>query len=139
MCDYSLLFVTSRPARLGEKLVTTRFPQSISRGFAAIGEPEVAVCLRAGTELAFMEGVQYGYAFKVFGEARADYRVARFCQVNIDDPHMHHDALAFPNGKVVLVARLVAGQTATVLQLPVSQREDRSAVNESERERIQLR
>ena len=139
MCDYSLLFVTSRPARLGEKLVTTRFAQSISRGFAAIGEPEVAVCLRPGTELAFMEGVQYGYAFSVFGEARVDHRVARFCQVNMDDPRMHHDALAFPNGRIVLVTRLVAGQTATVLQLPVSQRDDRSGVNESERERIQLR
>ena len=44
-----------------------------------------------------------------------DHRVARFCQVNIDDPRMHHDAPAFPNGTIVLVTRLVARQTATVL------------------------
>jgi hypothetical protein len=34
------------------------------------------------------------------------------------DPHVHHDALEFPGGQIVLVSRLVAGQRATVLQLP---------------------
>jgi len=36
----------------------------------------------------------------------------------MDNPHVHHDALEFPSGQVVLVTRLVAGQRATVLQLP---------------------
>jgi len=31
---------------------------------------------------------------------------------------VHHDALEFPNGKTVLVANLLPGQHATVLQLP---------------------
>jgi hypothetical protein len=44
--------------------------------------------------------------------------VARFRQVNMDDPHVHHDALEFPGGQIVMVTRLVPGQTATVLQLP---------------------
>ena len=53
MCDYSLHQVASRPARVGDKLVTTRFPNTITRGFASVDEPHVAVCLFPGTELAF--------------------------------------------------------------------------------------
>ena len=44
MCDYSLHNVASRPAKVGDKLVTTKF-DFLTRGFAAIGEPNVAVCL----------------------------------------------------------------------------------------------
>jgi hypothetical protein len=39
----------------------------------------------------------------------------------MDDPHVHHDALEFPSGQIVLVTRLVPGQTATVLQMPAGQ------------------
>jgi len=39
VCDYSLNFVASRPVRVGDKLVSTRFRNSVTRGFAAIGEP----------------------------------------------------------------------------------------------------
>jgi hypothetical protein len=52
MCDYSLDLVESRPAKVGDELVTTQFKNSIRRGFAAIGEPNVAVCLLPGTEVA---------------------------------------------------------------------------------------
>jgi hypothetical protein len=45
MCDYSLDLVASRPAKVGDELVTTKFKNSITRGFAAIGEPNVAVRL----------------------------------------------------------------------------------------------
>ena len=55
MCDYSLHHVASRPARVGDKLVSTSFVNSGTRGFAAVGEPNVAVCLLPGTELAFEE------------------------------------------------------------------------------------
>jgi hypothetical protein len=55
MCDYSLHHVASRPAKVGDKLVTTDFLKTITRGFAAVGEPDVAVCLLPGTELAFDE------------------------------------------------------------------------------------
>ena len=40
----------------------------------------------------------------------------------MDNPVTHHDALEFPDGQVVLVARLCAGQRATVLQLPAGTR-----------------
>jgi hypothetical protein len=53
MCDYSLELVASRPAKTGDELVTTNFQNSMTRGFAAIGEPNVAVCLLPGTEVAF--------------------------------------------------------------------------------------
>jgi hypothetical protein len=39
------------------------------------------------------------------------------------DPNVHHDALEFPGGQIVMVTRLVPGQRATVLQLPASARE----------------
>ena len=118
MCDYSLHNVASRPAKVGDKLVVTDFTKSTTRGFAAVGEPDVAVCLLPGTELAFEDNVQYGRAFGLLGKARLDHKVARFRQINMDQPHTHHDALEFPGGDIVMVTRLVAGQTATVLQLP---------------------
>ena len=120
MCDYSLHLVASRPAKVGDKLVVTRFVNSITRGFAAVRQLDVAVCLLPGTELAFDEGVQYERAFSLFGKVRVNHKVARFRQVNMTDPHSHHDALEFPDGQIVKVTRLVAGQTATVLQLPAS-------------------
>jgi hypothetical protein len=120
MCDYSLHHVASRPAKVGDKLVATDFVKSITRGFTAVGEPAVAVCLLPGTELAFEENVQYQHPF---GRACVDHKVARFRQVNMHDPHVHHDALEFPDGQIVKVTRLVAGQHATVLQLPASTRD----------------
>ena len=46
--------------------------------------------------------------------------MARFRWVHMDKPHVHHDALEFPGGQIVMVTRLVPGQTATVLQLPAA-------------------
>jgi len=123
MCDYSLHLVASRPAKVGDKLVATDFARSITRGFSAVGEPDVAVCLLPGTEIAFDEEVQYDRAFSLFGKARVEQKVARFRQVNMDDPHVHHDALEFPGGQIVMVTRLMPGQRATVLQLPASRQD----------------
>jgi hypothetical protein len=38
--------------------------------------------------------------------------------VNTDKQNVHHDALEFPSGEIVLLTRLYEGQQATVLQLP---------------------
>jgi hypothetical protein len=43
---------------------------------------------------------------------------AIFRQINKDNPHIHHDALEFPNGRTVLLTDVFEGQQATVLQLP---------------------
>jgi hypothetical protein len=79
MCDYSLHTVASRPARVGETLVTTSFYGTSTRGFAAKGEPNVAVCLLPGTELAFERDVRYDRNWLVTGSA--GFSVARFCAI----------------------------------------------------------
>ena len=53
MCDYSLEHLASRPAKVGDKLITTSFKHCFTGGFCASGDPNVAVCLKPGTELAF--------------------------------------------------------------------------------------
>jgi hypothetical protein len=120
MCDYSLHLVASRPAAVGDALIATDFTRSITRGFAAVGDPDTAVCLLPGTELAFEESVTYDRAFSLFGKARIGHEVARFRQIKMEDPNVHHDALEFPGGQIVLVTRLTPGQRATVLQMPAT-------------------
>jgi hypothetical protein len=125
MCDYSLGLVASRPAKVGDKLVTTKFENSMTRGFAAIGEPNVAVCLLPGTEVAFKKEVQYARFFILFPNMKRGNlgkKVAQFRQINVGRPNVHHDALEFPDGEIVLLTRLCEGQHATVLQLPASAR-----------------
>jgi hypothetical protein len=124
MCDYSLHHVASRTAKVQDRLVTTKFPNTITYGFAAVGEPQVAVCLLPGTEVAFDGDVQCRGALGIFRGRRIGQRLARFRQVNIHEPSVHHDALEFPDGQVVLVTNLRPGQAATVLQLPASARPD---------------
>ena len=132
MCDYSLHLVESRPAKVGDKLVTTKFNNTLTRGFAAVGEPHVAVCLLPGTEIAFEREVERERVFKLFRNKKfIKEKVARFRQINLEQPHVHHDALEFPDGQVVLLTRLREGQHATVLQLPASPR----ATNEAEQQK----
>ncbi len=119
MCDYSLRDVASRPAKVGDRLVSTSFHNSITRGFAAVGEPNVAVCLLPGSELAFSKEIECEAALRFLPNRKTGQRLARFRQVNLSNPAAHHDALEFPNGDIVLVTNLVEDQTATVLQLPV--------------------
>ena len=123
MCDYSLHLVASRPAKVGDKLVTTKFNNSLTRGFAAVGEPHVAVCLLPGTEVAFEREVECEHIFKVFRSQKLiGKKVARFRQTKMEEPNAHHDALEFPDGQIVLLTRLCEGQRATVLQLPATRR-----------------
>jgi hypothetical protein len=122
MCDYSLHLVASRPAKVGEKLISTRFPHSITRGFASVGERNVAVCLLPGTELAFEKEVQCETAFVFRSTRQLKHKVAQFRQVNEGQSNVHHDALEFPDGQIVLLTQLCEGQHATVLQLPASPR-----------------
>ena len=132
MCDYSLEFVASRPARVGDKLVTTQFANSITRGFAGVGEPSVAICLLPGTEVAFENEIEFegGVGFFLVWKRckRTGETVARFRQVHMDKLHVHHDALEFPNGEFVLLTRLCEGQVATVLQLPAVSRSVQESV-----------
>jgi hypothetical protein len=117
MCDYSLENVASRPAAVADRLIVTNFKNTITRGFAGIGDLDTAVCVRPGTELAFDSVVRYGHRITRW-PVSASSRVARFRQIDVNIPHTHHDALEFADGTIVPVARLIPGQWATVLQLP---------------------
>ena len=118
MCDYSLHHVRSRPAKVGDKLTTRQF-DSLTTGFAAPEDANLAVCVLPGTELAFAKNVScqphWVFAWKT---GTMNQTTAIFRQVNKDKPHTHHDALEFPDGQFVLLTHLVEGQEATVLQLP---------------------
>src|ERR1700680_1206621 len=128
MCDYSLHLVASRPAKIGDKLVTTKFNNSLTGGFAGVQEPTIAVCLLSGTEVAFEREVE---CENVFNRILIRQKVARFRQINLEQPNVHHDALEFPAGQVVKLTPLGEGQHATVLQLPASPR----ATNEAEQQK----
>ena len=129
MCDYSLHAVASRPAKVGETLVTTSFYGTSTRGFAAKEEPRVALCLLPGTELAFEQDVRYN-RFRL-STKNAGFRVARFCTIQPRAPEQHRDALAFQDGRIVLVNLLSEGQQARVLQLPVIPREHRTSAEKA--------
>jgi hypothetical protein len=123
MCDYSLELVASRPAKIGDEVVTTKFENSMTRGFAAIGQPNVAVCLLPGTEVAFKKEVKYERFFALFPSMKfgtLGKKVAQFRQINRGKQGVHRDALEFPDGEIVLLTRLCEGQHVTVLQLPAS-------------------
>ena len=119
MCDYSLELVASRPAKAGDKLVSTSFPHTITRGFVSVDDPDVAVCVPPGTELAFEAEVRCETG-RLIAWRWLGHKVARFRQVNKGQSNTHHDALEFPDGRIVLLTQLCKGQHATVLQLPVT-------------------
>ncbi|SRR5579883_1969573 len=125
MCDYSLHHVASRPAQIGDRLMTTRFGATSTRGFCAVGSPHVAICLQPGTELAFDNDVLTAYDFsflRAIWRRKSRGQVAQFRQVNMHRLNVHHDALEFPDGEIVMLTSLRPGQYAKVLQLPPAKR-----------------
>jgi hypothetical protein len=70
-----------------------------------------------GTELAFSEEVATAVC-ELWPKQASGHKTAIFRQVNKSVPRMHHDALEFSDGTIVLVTYLCEGQQATVLQLP---------------------
>jgi hypothetical protein len=94
-------------------------------GFCAVGEPDVAVCLLPGTEIAFDREIEVPGAFWM--RRRIGVKVGRFRRLNEDRPYAHHDALELPDGRTLMLTTLCEGQRATVLQLPVIAQEPRRA------------
>jgi hypothetical protein len=118
MCDYSLHNVKSRPATVGDKLTTRDFGTG-TIGFAAAEDANVAVCIRPGTELSFTSAVTcLPTGFFAWRGTTIRHNTAIFRQVNKGKAAAHHDALEFPDGRIVLLTLLEEGQQATVLQLP---------------------
>ena len=118
MCDFSLQSVRSRPAKVGDKLVTRDFGTGTG-GFAAADDLGLAVCVMPGTELAFAGEVAcLPTGLLRWKPKTINHETAIFRQVNKDKVAAHHNALEFPDGQTVLLRHLYAGQAATVLQLP---------------------
>ena len=117
MCDYSLHAVKTRPAEVGETLISTTFRGTSTRGFASEREPAVAVCMLPGTELAFADDVKYDNRW--IWTRSLGFRVGKFNEIDPHIPDRHHDAIEFPDGTFVLVTQLCEGQRVSVLQLPV--------------------
>jgi hypothetical protein len=99
-------------------LTTLKF-YSGTTGFSAPEEKSVAVCLLPGTELSFANEVRRSGLWP-WNKNITNHKTAIFRQINQDDPRTHHDALEFPDGRIVLLTFLKEGQQATVLQLPAA-------------------
>jgi hypothetical protein len=118
MCDFSLQAVRSRPAKVGDKLVTRDFGTG-TRGFAAADDPGLAVCVMPGTELAFAREVACQAIGLLWWKTKTiNHQTAIFRQINKETLAAHHDALEFSDGRTVLLTFLCENQAATVLQLP---------------------
>ena len=118
MCDYSLQSVLSRPAKVGDRLTTRNFGTG-TRGFGAPEAATMAVCVLPGTELAFSSEVKVpAVGFLAWRGRTTGHATAIFRQIRKNEPRVHHDALEFPDGQIVLLTELCEGQEATVLQLP---------------------
>ena len=64
-----------------------------------------------------MKVANSGYLVRQLVETLS-HATAIFRQVNKDEPRKHHDAVEFPDGRIVLLTQLCEGQEPTVLQLP---------------------
>ena len=132
MCDYSLHSIKSRSAKVGDKLMTRDFGTG-TRGFAASEDVGVAVCVLPGTELAFAHEVKRLRTKLWPWHDTVEHKTATFRQINKGKLAVHHDALEFPDGHVVLLTSLREGQEATILQLPA---EPRTAVEAEAQRRM---
>jgi hypothetical protein len=129
MCDYSLMHVKSRPAVVGETLVTSNFGTGTS-GFRG-EDKDVAVCLMPGTELAFEDPITYlpknVYGTYTLKDTETPHKPAIFRQINRENRIAHHDSLEFPDGEIVLLTLLNPDQRAKVLQLPAAPKTEKEA------------
>jgi len=134
MCDFSLMHVKSRAAQVADKVITKDFGTG-TFGFCPAEDAEkvyhesTAVCVLPGTEIEFDEPVKLREGWHLFGskDKPPKSQVARFRQINLDSKHMHHDALEFADGEIILLTYLATGQKATVLQLPAAPKTEEEA------------
>ena len=125
MCDYSLETYRSRPAQLGEKYETHKFP-SFSIGFIAPGDPSTAVCMACDTKLR-LEGIPEKVQRAFFVTRNEDVTFTRL----EDGPH--HDGVRFGNGTEVTLQQLgpgVQGWVFDALSSPLTVRETPEVLKE---------
>ena len=76
--------------------------------------------LRAAWDRVVVENEVSCESFWPWSKKEIGFKTAIFRQVNLDKRPAHHDALEFPDGRVVLLTFLQEHQRATVLQLPAA-------------------
>ena len=107
MCDYSLEFYRSRPARQGEKYQTYRFPSG-SVGFIAPGDTSTAVCMACDMRLR-LEGIPERVQQMRGVSANEDVTFVRL------DSGWYRDGVRFANGAKANLQRLGPGVSAFVI------------------------
>jgi hypothetical protein len=103
MCDYSLEMYANRPAKAGEKLVTTRFPSG-SIGMTEAGSPATAVCLNCGTQMTFVD-------FPVEQLERFDLQEPVKAEFIRAETGIYRDGLRLSNGVEIFLQQLPCGLT----------------------------
>ena len=109
MCDYSLEVYGSRPAREGERYVTTRFPSG-TIGLAASAKVQTAVCLSCDTALE-IDGIPASMCRELGIQPHEDAVFIRL------DSGSYRDGVRFRNGAEVSLQRFQPGVGVTVKQL----------------------
>lgn len=109
MCDYSLEMYGSRPAREGEKYVTSRFPSG-TIGIASPGKPTTAVCMQCDTQL-LIEDIPVELQTR-YGIGSKEH--ATFVRL---DSGSYRDGLKFKNGAEVSLQKLEPGIGVSVVSL----------------------
>jgi hypothetical protein len=109
MCDYSLEMYSSRPAREGEKYVTTRFPSG-SIGFAEPGKTDCAVCVQYDTPLSLVNIPERVQMQLGIGKT-AKVVIARI------ETGAYHDAVRLEDGRVISLQHLGPGVEGSVISL----------------------
>jgi hypothetical protein len=128
MCDYSLEMYGSRPAREGERYVTTRFPSG-SMGLADPGQPGTAVCMACDTKLALSDipaDVAARHGLKEKEEAI-------FVRL---DSGVYRDGLSFANGVSLSLQQLPPGISVELVPvakvpLPIDKLEETPSIRAS--------
>ena len=109
MCDYSLEVYGSRPAREGERYVTTRFPSG-SIGLASAANAATAVCMNCDTALE-IDGIPVSLCREHNLKTREDAVFIRL------DSGTYRDGVRFSNGAEVSLQAFPPGVAFAVTQL----------------------
>jgi hypothetical protein len=109
MCDYSLEAYRTRPAREGERYVTTRFSTG-SVGLASPGDASIPVCVPCDTALR-LENIPPDIQERLGVSAREDATLVHLEQ------GLWHDGVRFKNGATIALQRLGLGVDVTVATL----------------------
>jgi hypothetical protein len=109
MCDYSLEVYGSRPAREGERYVTTRFPSG-TIGLASPGDASRPVCLNCDTTLQ-IDGIPAELRKELGLRAHEDAVFVRL------DTGSYRDGVRFGNGTEISLQKFPPGVTVAVKQL----------------------